>query len=397
MDEGSSAGIDRKLVWTGDVNDGVTIGGSVGLYDTTLRDGEQTVGTVFDPEQKLELARELDALGIDRIEAGFPRVSAEDWRAVELIAGAGLSAEVWGFSRAMRPDVEALAELGVRAAVIESPISDQKLKALGLSREKMLERIADAVGFAVENGIRVAYFGVDGTRADREFFERAYRTAIEAGASEAVVVDTLGVAAPEAVEAMVARVDGWLGPDIPIHFHGHNDFGLATASAVAAVRAGASWIHGTVNGMGERAGNANLLEVALTLGAVYGVSTNLRLERARHAAEHVRELGGYELEPWKPVVGENTFRRESGTVASQFHDPPAIEPYSSELVGAERSIVLGKKSGIFSIRIKCREAGVELDEEAARRLLESVKARATEKRGLISDSEFRELLDAVNA
>ena len=170
----------------------------------------------------------------------------------------------------------------------------------------MLDRIADAVGFAVENGIRVAYFGVDGTRADRDFFERAYKVAIEAGASEAVVVDTLGVAAPEAVEAMVGRVSGWLGPEIPIHFHGHNDFGLATASAVAAVRAGASWIHGTVNGMGERAGNANLLEVALTLGAVYGVATNLRLERARHASERVRELGGYELEPWKPVVGENT-------------------------------------------------------------------------------------------
>ena len=119
---------------------------------------------------------------------------------------------------------------------------------------------------------------------------------------------------------------------MPVHFHGHNDFGLATAAAVAAVRAGARWIHGTINGMGERAGNANLGEVALTLRALYGVETNLRLDRAREVSERVRELSGYELEPWKPVVGENLFRRESGAVASQFHDPPSIEPYSSELV-----------------------------------------------------------------
>jgi isopropylmalate/homocitrate/citramalate synthase len=395
MEPARREGIDRDLLWTGSLNDSASIGGSVGIYDTTLRDGEQTVGTVFEPEQKLELAKELDALGVDRIEAGFPRVSPEDWRAVELIAGAGLSAEVWGFSRAMPADVQALVELGVGAAVIESPISDRKLDALGVSRETMLERISNAVGFAVEHGVRVAYFGVDGTRADPDFFGQAYRVAIEAGAAEAVVVDTMGIASPEAVATMVAATRDRLGPDVPIHFHGHNDFGLATASAVAAVRAGATWIHGTINGMGERAGNANLLEVALTLDAVYGVHTNLKLERALHISERVRELAGYELEPWKPVVGQNTFRRETGTVASQFHDPPAIEPYSSSLVGARRGIVLGKKSGIFSIKIKCEELGVELEEDEARRLLDAVKARATEKRGLVTDEEFRELLAAA--
>jgi isopropylmalate/homocitrate/citramalate synthase len=389
--------LNRDLVWTGTLNEPAAIGGMVGLYDTTLRDGEQTVGTVFSPEQKLELAREFDALGVDRIEAGFPRVSPEDWRAVELINDAGLDAEVWGFSRAMPPDVEALVEIGVAASVIESPISDHKLQALGVSREKMLDRIAHAVSFAAEQQIRVAYFGVDGTRADPAFYELAYKTAVDAGAREVVVVDTLGVATPEAVAELVGRTREWVGPDIPVHFHGHNDFGLATASAVAAVRAGAQWIHGTINGMGERAGNANLLEVALTLDALYGVESQLRLERARQVSARVRELGGYELEPWKPVVGENTFRRESGTVASQFHDPPAIEPYSSELVGAERSIVLGKKSGVDSIRIKCAVLDVELDEDACRRLLESVKARGTERRGLVSDDEFRALVAEFQA
>jgi isopropylmalate/homocitrate/citramalate synthase len=383
---------DRSSIWTGPINDAARIGGSVGLYDTTLRDGEQTVGVVFDAEQKLELARAIDGLGIERIEAGFPRTSDEDWAAVKLIAEAGLGAEVWGFSRAVAADVEALVELGVRASVIESPISDAKLDALGVAREAMLDRIRNAVSLAAANGITVAFFGVDGTRADLEFFRRAYETAIEAGAREAVVVDTLGIASPEAVEELVGKTCEWLGPDVPVHFHGHNDFGLATAAAAAAVRAGAAWIHGTINGMGERGGNANLLEVALAFDALYGVSTNLRLDRAREVSRRVRDVAGYELEPWKPVVGENLFRRESAAVASQFHDPPAIEPYSSELVGAERSVVLGKKSGLDSIRIACERLGLDVPEERWPELLAKVKALGAEKRGLVSDEEFRALV-----
>ena len=383
---------DRSLIWTGPINDSARIGGSVGLYDTTLRDGEQSVGVVLDPQQKLELARAIDGLGIERIEAGFPRVSQDDWDAVKLIAGAGLKAEVWGFSRAVAADAEALVELGVQASVIESPVSDAKLAALGVTRESMLERIRDAVSFAAGHGITVAYFGVDGTRADPEFFRQAYETAVEAGAKEAVVVDTIGVATPEAVSELVGSTRERLGPDIPIHFHGHNDFGLATAAAVAAVRAGASWIQGTINGMGERGGNANLIEVALTLDALYGVSTNLRLDRAREVSRLVRDVSGYDLEPWKPVVGENLFRRESGAVASQFHDPPAIEPYSSKLVGAERSVVLGKKSGLDSIRIACERLGLDVPEEQWPELLAKVKALGAEKRGLVTDDEFRALL-----
>jgi isopropylmalate/homocitrate/citramalate synthase len=357
----------------------------------TLRDGEQTVGVVLSPEEKLELARGLDELGIERIEAGFPRVSADDRRAVELIRDAGLAAEVWGFSRAVEADVKALVELGVEASVIESPISDLKLEALGVDREAMLERIVYAISFAVEQGVTVAFFGVDGTRADLAYFEAVYKTAVEAGAQEVVVVDTIGIATPEAVADLVGRTREWLGPGVPIHFHGHNDFGLATASAIAAARAGARWIQGTINGMGERAGNASLPEIALALRGLYGVETNLRLDRVRPFAERLRELSGYELEPYKPLVGENLFRRESGAVASQFHDPPAIEPYSSTVVAAERSVVLGKKSGIDSIRIKAEELGLDLSEEEQRELLARVKQLGTSKRGIVSDDEFRQL------
>ena len=390
--------LERSKVWTGDINrhalDPQTHG-PIGLYDTTLRDGEQTVGVVLSPEDKLEIARALDTVGIDRIEAGFPRVSEDDWKAVELIAAAGLHAEVWGFSRAVQADVEALVELGVRSSVIESPISDGKLQALGVSRETMLERIRSAVSFAAGHGIRVAFFGVDSSRADLEFFRRAYETAVEAGAKEVVVVDTLGIATPEAAAFLVGLTVDRLGAEIPVHWHGHNDFGLAAASAIAAVQAGATWVQGTINGMGERAGNADLAEVALALEALYGIATHLRLDRVREVAALVQERSGYALAPWKPVTGENLFTRESGAVAAQFHDPPAIEPYASELVGADRRIVLGKKSGLDSIRIKAAELGLDVPLDALPALLAAVKRTGTEKRGLVTDQEFTTLARAV--
>jgi isopropylmalate/homocitrate/citramalate synthase len=381
----------NDLIWTGGLNDRHVIGGHVGLYDTTLRDGEQTVGVVLDPEQKLEVARLLDELGVDRIEAGFPRVSQDDWDAVKLVAGAGLRAEVWGFSRAVPADLEALVELGVRASVIESPISDLKLDAIGVDRDTMLVRITKAMSFASEHGIHAAFFGVDSTRAEPDFYDRVYASAVEAGAREVVVVDTLGIASPEAVGDLVGRTVELVG-GVPVHFHGHNDFGVATSSAVAAVRAGARWVHGTINGMGERAGNANLGEVALTLRALYGVESNLDLGRVRDVSARVQELSGYELEPWKPVTGETLFRRESGAVASQFHDPPSIEPYSSELVRAERGLVLGKKSGLDSIRIRAADLGLDVPEERRAELLAQVKSLGIRKHGLVTDEEFRRMV-----
>jgi isopropylmalate/homocitrate/citramalate synthase len=185
--------------------------------------------------------------------------------------------------------------------------------------------------------------------------------------------------------------------EVPVHWHGHDDFGLATASAVAAVQAGATWVHGTVNGMGERAGNADLGEIALALEALYGIPTRFRHDRARELSRLVQELSGTPLAAWKPVTGENLFTRESGAVAAQFHDPPAIEPYSSELVGAERGIVLGKKSGLDSIRIKAEELGLELPEERYPELLEAVKRAGAKKRGLVTDAEFRRLVSRKRA
>jgi isopropylmalate/homocitrate/citramalate synthase len=169
---------------------------------------------------------------------------------------------------------------------------------------------------------------------------------------------------------------------------------MATACAVAAVRGGATWIQGTINGMGERAGNADLGEVALALRCLYGVPVELKLEKVREVSEVVRRAGGYTLEAWKPLVGQNLFMRESGAVASQFHLPEAIEPYSSEIVRAERRIVLGKKSGLDSIDLKCQELGITIAPERRGPVLAAVKKAAVSKRGLVTDEEFREIVAA---
>jgi len=369
----------------------------VRFYDTTLRDGEQTVGVVFSPEQKLEIARKLDELGVARIEAGFPKVSPDDAEAIQLLQKANLKAELWGFSRAVKDDIEELMRLDLRASVIEAPTSDIKLKAYGLSREEVLRRIEQALSFAKSNGIAVAFFPVDGSRTDLEFLKKVYMTALRAGATEIVVVDTIGACGPEASEFLVSEVRSWIGFDIPLHWHGHNDFGMATACAVAAVRGGATWIQGTINGMGERAGNSDICEIALALRCLYDAPVELNLAKAREISETVQRAGGYQLEAWKPLVGDNLFLRESGAVASQFYIPEAIEPYSSELVNARRGIVLGKKSGLNSIDLKAEELGISVKPEMRAPVLAEVKRRSIAKRRILTDDEFRAIIEQLHA
>ncbi len=397
----SAAGSDK--VWVSALNTRPEIRGRfdttqpIRFYDTTLRDGEQTVGVVFSPQQKLEIARKLDELGVGRIEAGFPRVSDDDAEAIKLILKSGLRAEVWGFARAVPTDLDALLELGVRATVIEISTSEIKMRAYGFAPEEVRRRTIEAVGHAKRNGMTVAFFAVDATRSNLDFLRSVYLAALEAGAAEVVVVDTIGACGPEAVEYLVGQVCQWVGKDVPVHFHGHNDFGLGTASAIAAVRAGARWIQGTINGMGERAGNADIGEIALALQCLYGVPVEMDLSKVREASRLIQELAGYRVDAWKPLVGENLFTRESGAVASQFHLPQAIEPFAAELVGARRSVVLGKKSGLDNIDIKCRELGLTVPEEKRAALLAAVKQCSIEKRGLLTDDEFRALVRAVGS
>lgn len=394
--------ISPDLVWTGNINDrpevqdGFDRTRTVRFYDTTLRDGEQAVGVVFSAEDKYQIALRLDELGIGRIESGFPRVSDEDTDAVRRILGAGLAADIWGFARAVKADIDAHIELGTTSVLIEIATSEQKMQAYGFTRENVISRMTDAIKHARSHGMRVNFFPVDSTRSDLAFLEQVYKAAVVAGAEEVSVVDTIGACAPEAVEFLIRKVSSWVGPAIPIHWHGHNDFGLATAAAIAAVRGGASWIQGTINGMGERAGNADICEVALALQCLYNVPVEMCLTKARAASEFVRKAGGYTVDRWKPVVGEALFVRESGAVAAQFHMPDAIEPYSSLIVAAQRGIVLGKKSGLANIEIKVRQLGLDVAAEKFPQLLAQVKDKSTRSHTLVPDEEFVQMVEGLS-
>jgi len=389
--------ISQDQVWISELNqdDSVQSGfdrnRTVRFYDTTLRDGEQAIGVVFTAQEKFEIACKLAELGVGRIESGFPRVSEEDTEAVRRMLGAGLSSEIWGFARCVIADLDAHIELGTEQVLVEISTSDVKMEAYGFTRQSVLERMSNAVRHARDHDMRVNFFAVDATRSDQEFLKDVYAKAIESGAEEISVVDTIGALAPEAVERLIRNIANYVGPAVPIHWHGHNDFGLATASAIAAVRGGATWIQGTINGMGERAGNADICEVALALQCLYNVPVELNLDRAREVSQLVRQAGGYQVDGWKPVVGENLYVRESGAVASQFHIPEAIEPYSADIVAAERRIVLGKKSGLDSIRLKAAELGLEIPEERVGPILAEVKNAGTRAQRLVSDDEFQQI------
>ena len=393
----------QKNIWTSELNEleevrkGFDHDKPVKFYDTTLRDGEQAVGVVFNPEEKFNIACGLADLGVGRIEAGFPRVSEADSQAVKRIVEAGLDSEIWGFSRAVKGDLDALIELGIKRTLIEISTSEVKMKAYGFDREIVLQRLTDAIKHAVDNDMRVLFFPVDSTRSDLGYLQEVYGRAIESGAAEVAVVDTIGACAPEAVEKLIQIVRRWIGPDIPLHFHGHNDFGLGTALAIAAVRGGADWIQGTINGIGERAGNSDICEVALALSCLYEVPVELDLSKARKVSALVQEAGSYRVDGWRPVVGENLFTRESGAVANQFHIPEAIEPYSADIVSALRRIVLGKKSGLSSIKLKLEDLGLDVPEDQYAQLLADVKEQATAAGRLMTDEEFRQLVNASRA
>ena len=393
----------QENIWTSELNkldevrSGFDRSKPVKFYDTTLRDGEQAVGVVFNPDEKFDIACGLADLGVGRIEAGFPRVSDADSQAVKRILEAGLDSEIWGFSRAVKGDLDALIELGITQTLIEISTSEVKMEAYGFDRQIVLQRVTDAIKHAVDKGLRVLFFPVDSTRSDLGFLREVYERAIETGAAEVAVVDTIGACAPEAVENLIRTVRQWIGPDMPLHFHGHNDFGLGTALAIAAVRGGADWVQGTVNGIGERAGNSDICEVALALSCLYDVPVELNLSQARRVSALVQEAGNYRVDGWRPVVGENLFTRESGAVANQFHIPEAIEPYSADIVAAPRRIVLGKKSGLSSIKLKLDELDLEVSEEQHGELLAQVKEQATAAERLMTDDEFRQLVQTGSA
>jgi isopropylmalate/homocitrate/citramalate synthase len=361
---------------------------SPNLYDTTLRDGEQTAGVSFNKNEKIEIAKLLDEIGIKRIEAGLPVISKEDREAVETIASMGLKAEIWGFSRCVASDIDVNAEVGVNAVICEIATSEAKLKAYNFTEDSVYEKAMKSVIHAKEKGMRAAFFAVDATKTRLEFLKRICVDAVRIGkADELVIPDTMGGASPETVSYLVRQLKQWI--DVPVHIHCHNDLALGTACSLAGIRAGADWIHVAVNGLGERSGNCDLAEVAVAAKLIYNVDFGLNLAKLKYLSKEIERISGIKLSPMKPIVGDNIFTRDSGMVVAQLRQyPPAVELYPPEMVGQERSVLINKKSGNHSVEYVLERLGYDVTPEQVTAIVTLVKAAASQRKDSITDEEL---------
>jgi len=392
---------ENQYLWVSDINRQADVLGEthfpprLKFYDTTLRDGEQTIGVTWDKEEKLQIAKMLDELGIYRIEAGMPVVSKEDKEAVELILDANLKAEIWGFCRAVRGDIDACLDVGVKHIICEISTSPMKMKAYNFTPEQVLDKTLDCIQYAKSKGLYTAFFAVDATRADLGFLETIYTKAVEEGkADEVVVVDTLGVATPESMFYLTKKLREWV--DVPIMTHCHNDFGMATACTLFSVKGGAYCAQITINGLGEKTGNADLAETAIA-AKLYGLKVDIDMKKLQKAARLLEKLTNIPISPLKPVVGENVFKRESGVAVAQLINyPPAVEGYSPEILGRDREILLSKKSGKKSVEYKLEQLKLEASAEQVDEILAAVKELGVKKKGHVNDDEFKVIVADVS-
>lgn len=365
---------------------------TVFIDDTTLRDGEQTTGVAFTRDEKVRIARMLDGLGVHQIEAGIPAMGREEQRAVGAIVDAGLNARVLAWGRAVVSDIDAALACGVEAMHVSLPVSDVQIAGkLGRTRDWVLDRLTRAVAHAKERGLYVSVGGEDASRAEPDFLLQYGRAARAAGADRLRVCDTVGIWDPfrtwDAVHALVH------GLDMPIEIHTHNDLGLATANALAAVRAGAAWVNTTVNGLGERAGNAALEEVVMALKVVEGTDTGIRSEGIRDLCRFVARASGRPIHRSKPVVGRDVFAHESGIhVDGLLKDPRTYEGLSPALVGAAHRLVVGKHSGSRGVRARFARLGHFLSREEATALLEPIRELAARTKRPLSDAQLLGIL-----
>ncbi|MEM1550733.1 MAG: pyruvate carboxyltransferase [Candidatus Bathyarchaeia archaeon] len=373
------------------------------IHDVTLRDGEQQAGIVFNKEDKIRIARKLDELGVHRIEAGMPAVSDEDKEAIKAITREGLNAKIFCFARCMKRDVDLALECDVDGVEMEIPSSEHLIKyGYGWPIEKAIDLSIESTRYAAEHGLYVAFFTIDGTRADLDWwFKLVSKVATEGHMDSLVLVDTFGVCNPEAIKYLTRKAREKFDKPLEVHFH--NDFGLAVANTLAAVTQGAEIIHTTVNGIGERMGNADLAETALALEALYGVRLGLNYDKLYELSKIVEKLSGVKMPPQKPVVGDGAFRVESGIIASwwlrlkEMNKPLVMYPYTWDLVGQKGvEIVLGKKSGRDSIAYKLENLGLKLSSEEMDKILRCVKEESIKRKSPISDEVFKEILRNLN-
>jgi isopropylmalate/homocitrate/citramalate synthase len=376
-------------------------GSNLKIHDVTLRDGEQQTAVVFRREEKVEIAKRLDSLGIHRIEAGMPAVSEQDKAAISDIAALGLKAEIFGFARCIPSEVDVIKSCGCTGIVIEIPASDHMIKyGYGWPLERAMKASIETTLAAKAAGLYTVFFTIDATRTElNRFLEIVEQVATEGHMDALTIADTMGVCTPDAVSHVVKAVSDRIKK--PVEIHCHQDFGLGVANTVAALQAGAAVAHTTITGLGERAGNVQMEDVVMSLLCLYGVDLGIKTENFCDVSKFVLEKAKVTIPPNRPIVGDKLYEIESGIIAGWFrlareNHPLEYVPFVPELVGQKPvNIVLGKNSGPPSMEEWCEKLGYKASDEQRMSMLKLVKAKSFEKKDLLTADEFKAIAESV--
>ena len=366
----------------------------VEILDSTLREGEQTPMVNLMVDEKIEIARRLDQIGVEMIEAGDPSVSASVFQAVKRIAGLGLKAEIVAHSLATRSGIAKAKECNADRVVVFYPTSKIHLDAkMGKNEDEAVAWIVEHVRYARELGLKVRYTPEDATRTDFEFLVRVCNAAIEAGADRISFADTLGIMTPSTMYERVKELRSRLAP-CRIDLHCHDDYGLALANALEGIRAGADCIHTTVNGMGERTGIPDLSETILALRNLYG-HDQYDLHHLIDLSNYVEKVTGFFVAPNKPVTGVNAFTHKSGVHTNGvLKDPRTYENFDPSLLGRERRIVIDKYTGKRAVESRLAEFDVHVEADELNQIVEEIK-RVGDTRKMLHDADIIDIAEKV--
>lgn len=366
------------------------------LEDTTLRDGEQAPGVAFSPAVKVAILDRLLALGIKSVEVGIPAMGGEELDFVASAVDRQDEARLVAWNRGVRADVEQSLDLGYRAIHIGLPASDRHLtSSVQRDRSWLLSTARDLVGLAKDRGAFVSISAEDLAQIDSAFLVEYAGVVQEAGADRLRLSDTVGVMTPESYGDRIAMLSSQI--DIDLQCHAHNDFGLGVANTIAGVRAGARYFHVAINGIGERAGMADLAQVVAALKFLYNVDLGLELTGLTALSRDLAEITGHPVPPWQPIVGENVFAHESGIhVNAMLRDTSSFEPFPPEDVGGERRYVLGKHSGRKLVEHILDERHLKYDDEVLAACLRKTRSQAI-RSGPLSPGDLEKVYRTVVA
>ncbi|MDL2246437.1 homocitrate synthase family protein [Methanobrevibacter sp. OttesenSCG-928-K11] len=368
---------------------------NITIYDTTLRDGEQTPGVCFTAAEKLEIAKKLDELKIHQIEAGFPIVSEQEREAIKNIANEGLNAEIISLARTKKEDIDAALKCDVDGIITFMGTSDIHLEhKMHISRQEALNVCMNSIEYAKDHGLFVAFSAEDATRTDLDFLKRTYKKAESYGVDRVHIADTVGAITPQGLTYLIKELRKEINVDIAMHCH--NDFGLAVINSISGLLAGGNAISTTVNGIGERAGNASLEELIMALKLLYGKDLGFKTKYLQELSNMVSKYSDLQIPKNKSIVGKNVFRHESGIhVDAVIEEPLTYEPYDPKLVGQKRQLVLGKHSGCRAVKAKLDEFGYEVSKDKLCKIVEKVK-QEREEGTYINDDIFKEIVRSID-